>query len=202
MRQYIEWFGFPSILPWSTDIFRSILDLLCRLCINRQYVDTVAIQKVTWFLDLLFLRLRIFLFWLRRSRKLSISSILGYRIMLAAVFCFKLPEISTSPILLDLMRSFKVEVPAWSVCPPTCDLELILWYPEFFVFWAIVQFVLTLSTEESIGFGFHWPLQGRWVTGFIYSSLFLFFWCLYSLCSRICGQDRVGSSSPSSFFYY
>ena len=48
--------------------------------------------------------------------------------MLAAVFCFKLPEISTSPIFLDLMRSFKVEVPAWSVCPPTCDLELILWY--------------------------------------------------------------------------
>ena len=27
MRQFVEWFGFPSILTWSTDIFRSILDL-------------------------------------------------------------------------------------------------------------------------------------------------------------------------------
>ena len=43
-----------------------------------------------------------FLFWLRRSKKLSVSAILGYPPMLAAVSCFKLPEISTSLILQDL----------------------------------------------------------------------------------------------------
>ena len=67
-----------------------------------------------------------FLFWLRRSRKLSVSAILGYRSMLAAVFWFKLPEISTSPILQDLMCSFKVEGPVRSVRLATWDLEVVL----------------------------------------------------------------------------
>ena len=67
-----------------------------------------------------------FLFWLHRSRRLSVYAILGYCSMLAAVFRFKLPEISTSPVLHDLMRSFKVEVPAKPVRPPTWDLEVVL----------------------------------------------------------------------------
>ena len=46
--------------------------------------------------------------------------------MLAAVFRFKLPEISTSPILQDLLRSFKLEVPIWAVRPPPWDLEVVL----------------------------------------------------------------------------
>ena len=45
--------------------------------------------------------------------------------MLAAVFRFILAEISTSPILQDLMRSFKVEVPVRSVRPPTWDLVVL-----------------------------------------------------------------------------
>ena len=59
------------------------------------------------------------------------SAILGYRSMLTAVFCIKLPEISTSPILHDLLRSFKVDVPVWSVRPPTWDLEVVLCYLHF-----------------------------------------------------------------------
>ena len=51
------------------------------------------------------------------------SAILGYRFMLAAVFKFKLPEISTSPVLQELVRSFKVEVP---VRPPPWDLQVVL----------------------------------------------------------------------------
>ena len=54
------------------------------------------------------------------------SAILGYRSMLAAVFRFKLPEISTLHILHDLLHSFKVEVPIRSVRPPTWDLEVVL----------------------------------------------------------------------------
>ena len=52
-----------------------------------------------------------FLFWLRRSRRLSVSSVMGYRSMLSAVFKSVLPEISTSPVLHDLLRSFQVEAP-------------------------------------------------------------------------------------------
>ena len=69
-----------------------------------------------------------FLFWLRRSRKLSVSTILGYHSMLTVVFRFKLPEISTSPVLQDLVRSFKVELPVRSVRPPAWDLEVVLRY--------------------------------------------------------------------------
>ena len=52
-----------------------------------------------------------FLFCLRRSKKLFVSAILGYRSMLSAVFRTILPEISTSPIIRNLLRSFQVEAP-------------------------------------------------------------------------------------------
>ena len=59
-----------------------------------------------------------FLFWLRRCRKLSVSAVMGYRFMLSAVFRSVLPEISTSAVLHDLLRSFRVEAPIRSVTPP------------------------------------------------------------------------------------
>ena len=48
-----------------------------------------------------------FLFWLRRYRRLSVSSVMGYRSMLSAVFKSVLPEISISPVLHVLLRSFR-----------------------------------------------------------------------------------------------
>ena len=69
-----------------------------------------------------------FLFWLRKTRKLSVSSILGYRSMLSSVFRFKLPEISSSPVIKDLIRSFKVETPVRLVRPPSWDLDAVLRY--------------------------------------------------------------------------
>ena len=47
-----------------------------------------------------------FLFWLRRSCQLSVSSIMGYRSMLSAVFKSILPEISSSPVLHDFAAFF------------------------------------------------------------------------------------------------
>ena len=44
-----------------------------------------------------------FLFGLRRSRKPSVSAVMGYRSMLSAVFRSVLPEISTSVVLHDLL---------------------------------------------------------------------------------------------------
>ena len=67
-----------------------------------------------------------FLFWLRRSRRLSVSAVIGYRSMLSVVFKSILPEISTSPTLHDLLRSFQVEAPVREVRPPSWDLPTVL----------------------------------------------------------------------------
>ena len=67
-----------------------------------------------------------FLFWLRRSCRLSVSAVMGYRSMLSAVFKSILPEISSSPVLHDLLRSFQVEAPVREVRPPSWDLPLVL----------------------------------------------------------------------------
>ena len=69
-----------------------------------------------------------FLFWLRRSRQLSVSSIMGYRSMLSAVFKSVLPEISSSPVLQALLLSFQVEAPIREVRPPSWDLTTVLSY--------------------------------------------------------------------------
>ena len=69
-----------------------------------------------------------FLLWLRWIRKLRVSAVMGYRSMLSSVFRFKLPEISSSPVLQDLLRSFKVEAPSRSVQPPSWDLNKVLNY--------------------------------------------------------------------------
>ena len=71
-------------------------------------------------------RITEFLFWLRRSRQLSVSFIMGYRSMLSAVFKSVLPEISSSPVLQALLRSFPVEAPIREVRPPSWDLTTVL----------------------------------------------------------------------------
>ena len=67
-----------------------------------------------------------FLFWFRRLHCLSVSAVMGYRSMLSAVFKSILPEISTSPALHDLLRSFQVEDPVREVLPPSWDLPTVL----------------------------------------------------------------------------
>ena len=73
-----------------------------------------------------------YLFWLRRSRRLSVSSVVGYRSMLSAVFKSVLPEISTSPVLHDLLRSFQAEAPIREVRPPSWDLNIVLFFFFFY----------------------------------------------------------------------
>ena len=67
-----------------------------------------------------------FLLWLRTSNQLSVSAVMGYRSIISAVFRSVLPEISTSLVLHDLLRSFRVEAPARSVTPPSWDLLKVL----------------------------------------------------------------------------
>ena len=103
-----------------------------------------------------------FFFWLRRSKKLSVSAVLGYRSMLSAVFRTVLPEISTSPIILDLLQSFKVEAPCRSVRPPSWDLIKVLEYLHSPVFEPLSSaslcdlthktlFLVALATAKHVG---------------------------------------------------
>ena len=69
-----------------------------------------------------------FLFWLHRSRQLSVSAVMGYRSMLSAVFKSILPGISSFPTIHDLLRSFYVEAPVREVRPPAWDLPTVLNY--------------------------------------------------------------------------
>ena len=67
-----------------------------------------------------------FLPWLRRSRKLLVSSVMGYSSMLATVFRFKLPSMSSDPVLHDLVRSFRIEASVRPLHPPAWDLSAVL----------------------------------------------------------------------------
>ena len=66
-----------------------------------------------------------FLTFLFRTEKAAVSTIKGYRAMLSSVF---LPEISTSPILKDLVRSFEISAPRPLHQSPSWDLDKVLGY--------------------------------------------------------------------------
>ena len=67
-----------------------------------------------------------FLLYLRRSLLLSYSTIASYRSVLSAAFRFILPELSSHPVLLDLLRSFRFERPLHSSRFPPWDLLRVL----------------------------------------------------------------------------
>ena len=103
-----------------------------------------------------------FLFCLRRSRRLSVSSIMGYRSMLSAVFKSVLPEISTSPVLHDLLRSFQAEAPIREGRPPSWDLNVVFTFLRSSSFEPLTTislrdltrktlFLLSLATAKRVG---------------------------------------------------
>ena len=69
-----------------------------------------------------------FLTYMFKSKGAALSTIKRYRTMLSAVFKFPLPEISTSPILKDLIRSFEISAPRPLFPPPPWDLDKVLQY--------------------------------------------------------------------------
>ena len=66
--------------------------------------------------------------FLFRTEKAAVSTIKGYRAMLSSVFKFCLLEISTSPILKDLVRSFEISAPRPVHRSPSWDLDKVLEY--------------------------------------------------------------------------
>ena len=69
-----------------------------------------------------------FFTYLFKRKGAALSTIKGYRAMLSAVFKFPLLEISTSPILKDLIRSFEISSPRPLFPPPPWDLIKVLEY--------------------------------------------------------------------------
>ena len=103
-----------------------------------------------------------FLTWLRSSRRLSVSSIRGYRSMLSAVFRFHLPSLSSDPVLRDLLRSFKLSSAERALRPPAWDLAKVLRYLNSSHFEPLSQaslralsqkalFLLALATAKRVG---------------------------------------------------
>ena len=103
-----------------------------------------------------------FLLYLRRSLGLSSSSIASYRSMLSATFRFLLPDISSHPVLHDLLRSFRIERPLPSSRVPPWDLSLVLSLFRGAPFEPLVScslrdlmrkllFLLSLATARRVG---------------------------------------------------
>ena len=67
-----------------------------------------------------------FLTYMFKRKGAALSTIKGYRAMLSAVFKFPLSEISTSPILKDLIRFFEISAPRPLFPPPPWDLDKVL----------------------------------------------------------------------------
>ena len=70
--------------------------------------------------------------------------------MLSAVFKSVLPEISTSAVLHDLLRSFRVEVPIRTVSPPAWDLIAVLEFLKSSIFEPLRQASLRDLTWKTL----------------------------------------------------
>ena len=103
-----------------------------------------------------------FLYWLRFSRGLSVSSLRGYRSALSAVFCFHLPSLSSDPVIRNLLRSFRLSSAERVMRPPAWDLSKVLTYlvspafeplsrASFRTLTMKTLFLLALATAKRVG---------------------------------------------------
>ena len=121
----------------------------CRDCHHRSSEPTMP--KIAEFLTFLF-----------KTEKAAVSTIKGYRAMLSSVFKFCLPEISSSPILKDLARSFEISAPHPLHHTPPWDLDKVLEYLSGPPFEPLAEasfrnktrkalFLLAMATAKRIG---------------------------------------------------
>ena len=103
-----------------------------------------------------------FLLFLHHGKGLSVSAIRGYRSMLAAVFHLKLPSISTSSVIRDLLRSFSIQRLRRPLVPPGWDLNVVLQFLRSPPFEPLLEadfrslskkclFLLALATAKRVG---------------------------------------------------
>ena len=120
--------GFPSAAGFSLTVAAQAgfarwpsIGTTCRLQLAtwsgcRAKGHSISWPSMAWIAD--------FLLWLHRSEGFCLSSIRGYRLMLSAVFHFRLPVISFHPVLRALFRSFRVSFPRRAVHPPSWALAV------------------------------------------------------------------------------
>ena len=100
-----------------------------------------------------------FLYWLRFTKGLSVSSLRGYRSVLSAVFRFHLPSLSSDP---DLLCSFRLSSAERVLRPSAWDLSKVLTYLVSPAFEPLAQasfrsltlktlFLLALATANRVG---------------------------------------------------
>ena len=103
-----------------------------------------------------------FLYWLRFTKGLSVSSLRGYRSALSAVFHFHLPSLSSDAVLRDLLRSFRLSSVERVLRPPAWDLSKVLQYlvtsafeplslASFRALTLKTLFLLALATAKRVG---------------------------------------------------
>ena len=103
-----------------------------------------------------------FLYWLRFTKGLSVSSLRGYRSALSAVFRFHLPSLSSDPVLRDLLRPFRLSSAERVMRPPAWDLSKVLQYLVTSAFEPLSRasfraltlktlFLLALATAKRVG---------------------------------------------------
>ena len=103
-----------------------------------------------------------FFTFLFKTEKAAVSTIKAYRAMLSSVFKFYLPEISSSPILKDLVRSFEISAPCPLHHSPPWDLDKVLEYLSGPPFEPLAEasfrnktrkalFLLAMATAKRIG---------------------------------------------------
>ena len=121
----------------------------CRVFHRQSFEPTIP--KVAEFLTFLF-----------RTEKAAVSTIKGYRALLSSVFKFCLPEISSSSILKDLVRSFEISAPRPLHHTPPWDLDKVLEYLSGPPFEPLAEasfrnqsrkalFLLAMATAKRIG---------------------------------------------------
>ena len=102
-----------------------------------------------------------FLYWLRYTRGLSVSSLRGYRSVFSAVFRYHLPSLSSDPVIRDLLRSFRLSSAERVLRPPAWDLSKVLTYlspafeplsqASFRALTLKTLFLLALATAKRVG---------------------------------------------------
>ena len=126
---------------------------------------------------------------------------MGYRSLLSAVFWFQLPDLSSHPVLRDLLRSFRLAAPCRPLRPPAWDLAAVLTYLNSAVFEPLrvaslrnltkkVLFLLALATAKLVG-----ELQAlSRLVSFVHADA-----CVSYVPEFVAKTESLSNPSPRSF---
>ena len=136
-----------------------------------------------------------FLFYLRYTRGLGVSSLRGSRSVLSAVFRFHLPSLSSDPVIRVLLRSFRLSSAGRVLRPHAWALSMVLTYlvSPAFKPWSQASFrALPLTTLLLLALA---TAKESWgTTGSLFHGHLCGWGCLPFLHPAVCRQ--VGVAHP------